>query len=73
MRYRILAAVTTATCLLIPARGAAAPQPTTARAMYTRALEQERTVRDDANKPTLPDMRKVVAAYEAGLVRPGQH
>ena len=65
MRYRVLAALATATWLLIPVRGAAAPQPTTPRAMYTRALEQERTVRDDANTPTLVDIRRVVAAYEA--------
>jgi N-acetylmuramoyl-L-alanine amidase len=65
MRYRVLAALATATWLLIPVHGVAAPQPATARAMYTRALEQERIVRDDANKPTLAEMRKVVAAYEA--------
>jgi N-acetylmuramoyl-L-alanine amidase len=65
MRNRILAALVTATCLLIPVRGTAAPEPATARAMYTRALEQERTVRDDTNHPTLADLRKVVAAYEA--------
>jgi N-acetylmuramoyl-L-alanine amidase len=65
MKYRLLAALATATCLLVPARGAADPQPATARAMYTRTLEQERAVRDDANKPTLVEMRKVVAGYEA--------
>src|SRR5262252_2111400 len=64
MRYRVLAALVTTTSLLIPVCGAAA-SPATARVMYTRALEQERVVRDDANKPTLADMRKVVAAYEA--------
>ncbi|HEX4568489.1 MAG TPA: N-acetylmuramoyl-L-alanine amidase [Vicinamibacterales bacterium] len=58
-----------ATCLLIPVRAVAAPQPMTARAMYTRALEQERTVRDEANKPTVADMRKVIAAYEAVVRR----
>ena len=65
MRNQVLVALAVATCLLIPVRGIAAPQPTTARAMYTRALEQERTVRDEANKPTVADMRKVIAAYEA--------
>src|SRR5215471_8563534 len=64
MRYRVLAVLATTTCLLIPMRGAAAP-PATARVMYTRALERERVVRDDANKPTLAEMRKVIAAYEA--------
>jgi len=65
MRYQVLVALAMATCLLTPVLGVAAPQATTARAMYTRALEHERTVRDDANKPTVADMRKVVAAYEA--------
>jgi len=65
MRYQVLVALAMATCLLTPVLGVAAPQATTARAMYTRALEHERTVRDDANKPTVADLRKVVAAYEA--------
>jgi N-acetylmuramoyl-L-alanine amidase len=65
MKYRLLAALATASCLLVPVRGAADPQAATAHAMYTRALEQERAVRDDVNKPTLAQMRKVVAAYEA--------
>jgi N-acetylmuramoyl-L-alanine amidase len=64
MTNRVLAALATAACLLIHVRGAAA-QPATARAMYTHALEQERTVRDDANKPTLAEIRRVVTAYEA--------
>jgi len=68
MRYPVLAALATATCLLIPLPGVAAPPPATARVMYTRALERERVVRDDANKPSLADMRRVIAAYEA-LVR----
>ena len=65
MRYPALVALAVATCLLTPVSSIAAPQPTTARAMYTRALEQERTVRDEANKPTVADIRKVIAAYEA--------
>jgi len=36
----------------------------TARDMYTRALAQERTVRDAAAKPTLAQMRRVVTQYE---------
>jgi N-acetylmuramoyl-L-alanine amidase len=40
----------------------------TARTMYMRALDQERTVRDEANSPTLADLRRVVASYER-LVR----
>src|SRR5258708_27335474 len=66
MTYRVLATLATATCLLMPLRASAAP---TARAMYTRALEQERVVRTDSNKPTLAQMRKVVAAYEAVVRR----
>ena len=69
MRYQVHVALAVATCLLFPVRAVAAPQPMTARAMYTRALEQERTVRDEANKPTVADMRKVVAAYEAVVRR----
>src|SRR4051812_3246146 len=65
MRHPMLAAIAMAACL-----GAAAPAAaqSTARDMYTRALEQERIVRDDASKPTLAQMRRAVAAYEA-LVR----
>jgi N-acetylmuramoyl-L-alanine amidase len=36
--------------------------------MYTRALAAERVIRSDASKPTLPEMRHVVALYES-LVR----
>jgi N-acetylmuramoyl-L-alanine amidase len=36
--------------------------------MYSRAMAQERTLRDDATQPTAVQMRRVVAAYEA-LVR----
>src|SRR3954471_11517814 len=65
MKHPMLAAIAMAACL-----GAATPAAaqSTARDMYTRALEQERIVRDDASKPTLAQMRRVVAAYEA-LVR----
>ena len=37
--------------------------------MYNRALAQERTVRDEAVKPTLAQMRRAVAAYEAVVRR----
>ena len=43
----------------VPAVGAE-----TARAMYTRALAQERTVRDATARPTLAQMRRVVSQYE---------
>ena len=65
MKHRILRAIVTAACL------AAAPQARaadTARDMYTRAMAQERQVRDESTKPTLAQMRRVVAMYES-LVR----
>src|SRR5215208_7138131 len=40
----------------------------TPRDMYTRAMAQERALRDDATKPTVVQMRRVVASYES-LVR----
>lgn len=63
MKHFILAALVTSACLTagsatIGARG------DTARDMYTRAMAQERSVRDEAAKPTLAQMRRVVAAYE---------
>jgi N-acetylmuramoyl-L-alanine amidase len=39
-----------------------------ARTLYTRALDRERTLRDSPRKPTLKQMRAAIAAYEA-LVR----
>ena len=36
-----------------------------AKTLYTRALERERTLRDAPRKPTLKQMRAVVASYEA--------
>jgi len=61
MKQTLLAAAT-AVCLLTPAASIAGQ---TAQAMYTRALAQERTVRDASNQPTLAQMRHVVASYEA--------
>src|SRR6266700_1457967 len=43
----------------MPAAGAQ-----TARDMYNSALAQERAVRDEATKPTLVQMRRVVTSYE---------
>src|SRR3954469_6925432 len=64
MQHRILAAIVTTGCLL-----AAAPaQAQTARELYTRAMAQERAVRDDSTRPTLVQMRRAVALYE-GVVR----
>src|SRR5690349_14852482 len=63
MKHSILAALVTSVCL---AAGTATlgARADNARDMYTRAMAQERTVRDEAAKPTLAQMRRVVAAYE---------
>lgn len=64
MRDRVFAALLTVACL--------APAPAHAqhaRDLYTRALAEERVVRDDANKPTLAHMRRVVALYESVVRR----
>ena len=63
MKHSILAALVTSVCLAagtatLGARG------DNARDMYTRAMAQERAVRDEAAKPTLAQMRKVVTAYQ---------
>ena len=62
MKQPLLTALVTIACLTAAAPPASAQA---ARDMYNRALEQERTVRDDAAKPTLAQMRRAVAAYEA--------
>jgi N-acetylmuramoyl-L-alanine amidase len=61
MRYRVFAALVTVACLAPQFAAAAEP----ARDLYTRALAAERVVRDEANKPTLVQMRRVVALYES--------
>src|SRR5213083_1619706 len=65
MKYAVLGAIVTSAWLAAasPARAAETP-----RVLYTRAMTQERQVRDDANKPTLAQIRRVVALYES-LVR----
>jgi N-acetylmuramoyl-L-alanine amidase len=60
MRYRVLAALVTVACLA-PAPALAQP----VRDLYTRAMAEERVVRDEANRPTLAQMRRVVALYES--------
>jgi N-acetylmuramoyl-L-alanine amidase len=62
MTYRILGAL----LAVAVAAPSASAQP--ARDLYTRAMAQERLVRDDASKPTLVQMRRAVAMYET-LVR----
>ena len=75
MKHGILAALLAAACTMsaVPspafARGAAGRRTAdAARDMYSRALAQERVIRDDANSATLVQMRRVVASYES-LVR----
>ena len=66
MPYRLIAALATSLCLLASATPAiAARRPEAARDMYNRAMSLERTVRDEASRPTLVQMRRVVASYEA--------
>src|SRR3954449_2785947 len=62
MKHRFVRALLTAACL---ATGAQADSAETVRALYTRAMAQERQVRDEATKPTLAQMRRVVALYES--------
>src|SRR3954471_12427868 len=66
MKYPILGALVTIACLGFGHPAAAAD---TARDMYNRALAQERTIRDEASKPRLAQMRRVVAASEAVVRR----
>jgi len=65
MRQRLFSALTLA-FLLAPAPGVLAAD--SARTLYTRALDQERTVRDQANDATVADIRRLVRLYEQ-LVR----
>src|SRR6186713_729713 len=64
MKQRLLWALVTAVWLAAPAPAHAE----TARQLYTRAMTEERLVRDEATRPTLPQMRRVIALYES-LVR----
>jgi N-acetylmuramoyl-L-alanine amidase len=70
MKQRLLTAV--AGAALVAAGALAFPTEARAQAgardMYTRALAQERTIRDAASHATADRMRRVVAAYET-LVR----
>src|SRR4051812_30581406 len=64
MKHPILAALVTSACLLAGTATLVAAADN-ARDLYTRAMAQEREVRDEAAKPTLAQMRRVVASYEA--------
>jgi N-acetylmuramoyl-L-alanine amidase len=68
MKQRFIGAMITAACLASASALSAAGQPETPRELYTRALAQERQVRDDATHPTLVQMRRTIALYES-LVR----
>src|SRR5215203_7240937 len=59
------AAVLILVSLALPAVAAADQGP---QVLYTRALARERGLRDGARKPTLSQLRSVVAAYE-GVIR----
>jgi N-acetylmuramoyl-L-alanine amidase len=61
MKRTIITAVLLAVSLapVVPASAA-----DSARALYTRTLERERTLRDARNTPTLQQLRAVVTAYE---------
>ena len=61
MRQRFLSALTLA-FLVAPVAPAHAAD--TARTLYTRALDQERTVRDESNDATVQDVRRLVRLYE---------
>src|SRR5215471_918180 len=65
MKHTFLSVLVTTACLAVAAPARAGE---TVRDLYTRAMAQERLVRDDATKPTLAQMRRVVALY-ASLVR----
>jgi N-acetylmuramoyl-L-alanine amidase len=47
--------------------GPGAPEATaqSARTLYTRALARERTLRDEASKPQLRELRRAIASYES--------
>jgi N-acetylmuramoyl-L-alanine amidase len=61
MRQRLFSALTLA-FLIAPAPRALAAD--SARTLYTRALDQERTVRDESNDATAADIRRLVRRYE---------
>ncbi|HEY7056218.1 MAG TPA: N-acetylmuramoyl-L-alanine amidase, partial [Vicinamibacterales bacterium] len=61
MRQRLLP-VLALTLLAVSSRPALAAD--SARTLYTRALDQERTVRDESNQATAADIRRLVRSYE---------
>jgi len=63
---RVAAAVLALGAMILPRPARAADS---AEDMYTRAMAQERQVRDVENRPTLPQLRGVVQAYESIVLR----
>jgi N-acetylmuramoyl-L-alanine amidase len=51
--------------LVLATSGPAVAGSPSARTLYARAMEQERQLRDAGRQPTLPDLRRVVKAYDA--------
>jgi N-acetylmuramoyl-L-alanine amidase len=68
MRQRFISAIIAVASMASATALAAGAGPDAPRDLYTRALAQERQVRDEATHPTLAQMRRVVALYES-LVR----
>ena len=64
MTHRMLGVLVTLACVLTTQPAAAEPAAASAREQYTRALAQERIIRDASQKPTLAQMRRVVTLYE---------
>src|SRR4051812_6826250 len=61
MRQRLFSALTLA-FLIAPAPGVLAAD--SARTLYTRALDQERTARNESNNATATDIHRLVRLYE---------
>ncbi len=61
MRHRLQA---TLACAMMIAASSLVHAADPARTLFSRAMDQERTVRDEANAATLQDLRRLVASYE---------
>jgi N-acetylmuramoyl-L-alanine amidase len=57
------------TCALASAPAAAAPGPSSARTLYTRALEREHAIRSSDPPAAADEIRKAIAAYESVVRR----
>jgi len=62
MRQRLSGAL--AFAVLLAAGPAAAHAADQARSLFMRAMDQERTIRDESNEPRLEDVHRVIASYE---------